>query len=404
MVQFCTSCGTANTPDARFCAKCGTAMKMPAPDQQPPVGAQPVPIEEAAPLSMFKEGADFTPEYDPPADLIDDPKPPRKWLLPVAVVGTLLVIGALYFWLFVADDMSTSSGSTYGNSIEAGETTEPKQMFAMTEANIRDKSTTVGSNILGKLPRGSAVSGIVKLGVDGTSEWLELTDGKGFVGVVNLSDTEPPEISKMLNDKLWTTDTAIDIWAQPDTTSTLVDRVQEGTKLTLSGLTANDFIEIKLSKGGVGYIGDGAAILARLGGKPITISFNPGTCNFGGELEAEFAKIAAKLRAQWAELENKEFADEAARDKAYAASEGKSTFVRVPRSFDGLSLTAIAQHYEAQSLYFADPPAKVMEVFRSKGFKIGRDGTFASTDLYAGISATRGESVAYGKSELGCGV
>jgi zinc-ribbon domain len=404
MVQFCTSCGTANTPDARFCAKCGTAMKIPAPDQQPPVDAQPVPIEEAAPLPTLNEGADYTPEYDPPVGIIDDPKPPRNWLLPVAVVATLLVIGALYFWLFVADDMTTSSGSSYGNSIEAGETTEPKQMFAMTEANIRDKPTTVGSNILGKLPRGSAVSGVVKLGEDGTSEWLELTDGKGFVGVVNLSDTEPPEIAKALNNKIWIADTAVDIWRVADSTDALLDRVSAGTKLTLVGVTANDFIEVKLPKGGVGYLADGAAILARLGGKPVAIAFNPQTCNFGGELGAEFARIGTRLRAQWQQLEDKEFVDDEARNKAYAAAEGKSVYVKLPRSFEGLSMTAIAQHYEAQSLYFADPPAKVIEVFRTKGFRIGNDGTFPSTELYAGITATRGEGAAYGKSELGCGV
>ena len=56
------------------------------------------------------------------------------------------------------------------------------------------------------------------------------------------------------------------------------------------------------------------------------------------------------------------------------------------------------------SLYFADPAAKVMGVFRAKGFRISRDGQFPSTELYAGISATRGEGAAYGKSELGCGV
>jgi uncharacterized protein YgiM (DUF1202 family) len=404
MVQFCTSCGTANTPDARFCAKCGTAMKMVAPNATPPIEQQPAHTELPVSLPQHDIAAEEVTPYESPADIPEEPRPTRNWLLPAAVVGTLLVIGALYFWLFVADDMRPSSGSSYGNSVKADETTAPKQMFTMTEANIRDKPTTVGSNILGKLPRGSAVTGVVKLGEDGTTDWMELADGKGFVGMVNLSDTQPPEISKMLNDKIWSTDAAIDIWSQPDITSTLLDRVAEGTKLTLSGLTANDFIEIKLRKGGVGYIADGAAILARVNGKPIAISFNPNSCNFGGELEAEFAKISARLKAQWADLENKEFSDEAAREKAYGAAEGKSTYLKIPRSFDGLSLTAIAQHYESQSLYFADPPAKVIEAFRAKGYKIGRDGTFPSTELYAGISATRGEGAAYGKSELGCGV
>ena len=103
-------------------------------------------------------------------------------------------------------------------------------------------------------------------------------------------------------------------------------------------------------------------------------------------------------------MEAKEFANEAARQKAYSAVEGKSKFIRLRRSFEGLSVTGLAQHYESQSLYFDDSPAKVMDVFRAQGFDIGRDGLFTGTELYAGIAATRGEGAAYGKTELGCGV
>lgn len=397
MVKFCTSCGTANIADARYCAKCGDAMPSPAPEAAAAEAEQSLSPAEPAKFEPAAISANET-------LLPDEPKPERNWLIIVAVVGSLLLIGGLYYWLFLADDMGASEQTSYSTGTDDADKAEAKQFFVMTEANIRDKATTVGSTILGKMPRGSAVTGTVKLGEDGTSEWLELADGKGFIATVNLGEVEPPEITKALNDKAWAADGPVDIWAQADTSSTLVDRVSEGTKLTLSGLTANDFIEIKLRNGGIGYIADGAAILARLGGKPITIAFNPQTCNFGGEIGAEFAKIGTRLRAQWQELENREFADEAAREKAYAAAEGRSSYVKLPRSFEGLSLTAIAQHYESQSLYFADPPAKVIEVFRSKGFRIGNDGAFPSTELYAGISSTRGEGAAYGKSELGCGV
>jgi len=161
---------------------------------------------------------------------------------------------------------------------------------------------------------------------------------------------------------------------------------------------------VKLADGRFGYLADAPSILARLGGKPITIGFNPQTCGFSGEIGTEFTKISGQLRAQWQALEAKEFANESARQKAFAAVEGKSKYLRLRRSFEGLSLTGIAQHYESQSLYFDDAPAKVMEVFRAQGFDIGRDGLFTGTNLYAGIAATQGEGAAYGKSELGCGV
>lgn len=399
MVTFCTSCGAANPPNARYCSKCGAMLG--AVDQPSAEAASSADAPLASPTVGGLEGTLNTEKVQ---TISRSHTKKRRWFLPAAVVGGALVVGALYFWLFILDDLGSTPGQKTTPGTTVGATLEPKQLFAMTEANIRDRATTVGSQILGKLPRGSAVTGVVKLGMDGSSEWLELSDGKGFIAVINLAEFQPPEITKPLNDRVWTADGALDIWLQPDTASGLLERVSTGTRLTLAGLTSNDFIEVKLGKGGVGYLADGAAILARLGGKPVAIRFNPQTCSFGGDIDAEFAKIAARLRAQWADLENKEFVDEEARDKAYAAAEGKSTYVKLQRSFEGLTLTAIGQHYEAQSLYFSDPAAKVIETFRSKGYRVGADGTFSSTELYAGISATRGEGAAYGKSELGCGV
>lgn len=399
MVTFCTSCGTANPPTAHYCSKCGSPLGTVETATDEPASPASVPLASAAIRGL--EAASNTEKVEP---ISKSSSQKKRWLFPAVAAGGVLAVGALYFWLFILDDLGSNTGEKTTASTAVDATLESKQLFAMTEANIRDRATTVGSQILGKLPRGSAVTGVVKLGMDGSSEWLELSDGKGFIAVINLSEFQPPEISKPLNDRVWTADSALDIWIQPDTTSGLLERVSSGTRLTLAGLTTNDFIEVKLGKGGVGYLADGAAILARLGGKPVAIRFNPQTCSFGSDIDAEFAKIAARLRAQWAELESKEFVDEEAREKAYAAAEGKSAYVKLQRSFEGLSLTAIGQHYEAQSLYFSDPAAKVIETFRSKGYRVGADGTFPSTELYAGISATRGEGAAYGKSELGCGV
>ncbi len=380
MVKFCTSCGTANTPDALFCAKCGNAMQR----------AQPEPVLEVA--------------VAPNPVITNEPvKQGLNWVWIGAGAAIVLLLALLYFLLFVRDDLGGDEPATQATTA-AAVPVAAVQRFTMTEANIRDKATTVDSNIIGKMPRGSALSGVLKLGADVITELLELAEGKGFVAAVNLSETEPPVLTKMLGNKIWSTDVAVDIWSQPDSSSTLIDRASAGTKLTLAGLTANDYIEIKLKKGGVGYIAEGAAIIARMGGKPIMVSFNPANCRFGGEIDAQFEKMGAKLRAQWAALEAKEFPSDEARDKAMGAIEGRSTYERLQRSYEGLTITAIAQHYESQSVYFADPAAKVIEAFRAKGFRLGRDGSFPSTELYAGISGTRGEGTAFGKSELSCGV
>ena len=367
MSQVCASCGATSANQAAFCASCGRALK-------PKMAAK-----------SAKSAAN------------------RDWRMPFVGVVAVLAMAALYFWLFIADDLKRGSDMP---TTEAGEASNPDAQifFAMTDANLRSKPTISGSDILGKLPRGSQVTGTIQPGSGVDGGWLELSDGNGFVALVNLSQNKPPALVKALNDQLWVADGLIDVWATTLADSNLLDRLREGAQLTLVGTTADNFVEVKLADGRYGYLADAPSILARIGGKPIAIGFNPQTCAFSGEIGAEFAKIGAQLRAQWQALEAKEFANEAARQKAYAAVEGKSKYLRLRRSFEGLSLTGLAQHYESQSLYFDDSPAKVMDVFRAQGFDIGRDGLFTGTELYAGIAATRGEGAAYGKTELGCGV
>ena len=327
----------------------------------------------------------------------------RSRVMPVAALAILLGFVGLYFWLFVLDDMQKGSASPIAEQ-STGAPAVAQIFFTMTEVNIRDKPTTSESVILGKLPRGSQVTGVVQPGSPPGDGWIELSDGNGFVAMVNLSTSKPPELVSLLTDQSWVVDMPVDVWATTASDSALIDRARAGTMLKLVGLTADNFIEVKLPDGGYGYLADGKSILARLGGKPIAIGFNPQTCAFSGEIGVEFTKIGARLRAQWQALEAKEYADDAAREKAYAKVEGKSSYARLRRSFDGLSLTALGQHYESQSLYFADPPAKVIAVFRDNGFNIGPDGIFKATELYAGISGTRGEGAVYGKTELSCGV
>jgi hypothetical protein len=363
MRQSCASCGAANAVRALFCAHCGASLR-----------AQPV--SQAAPK--------------------------RSRVMPAALL-IMLAFAGLYFWLFVLDDMQDVSVTPTAQQT-TGATAEAQIFFTMTEANIRDKPTTAESVILGKLPRGSQVTGVVQTGSAPADGWFELSEGNGFVAMVNLSKSKPPELVTLLNDQPWVVDMPVDVWATTASDSALIDRVRADTMLKLVGLSADNFIEVKLPDNRYGYLADGKSILARLGGKPIAIGFNPQTCAFSGEIGAEFSKIGTRLRAQWQALEAKEYADEAAREKAYAKVEGKSSYARLRRSFEGLSLTALGQHYESQSLYFADPPAKVIAVFRENGFNIGPDGIFKATELYAGISGARGEGAAYGKTELSCGV
>lgn len=405
MAKFCIQCGSALNDGARFCGSCGAVV--PSGDASPPSppasSFEPVAAPIASPPAPEPVSSAIEPQSYASEALGDEKKGPN-WLLIGGGVGILALL-LLYYFLFLHDDMA-------GNGLEdrvqqspaAEEVAVEKQYYAVADANIRDKATAEGSTVLGKLARGTTASGKVILGEDGTSDWLELADGKGFIATVNLSETQPPEIVKPLGDKAWIVDKPVELWSQPDTASTLVDRVAAGTTLSLFGLTANDFIEVKLKKGGVGYLADGARIASLANGKPIAIAFNPNSCSFGPEIDAMFSSLGERIRAGYKALENKDFPSEEARAKALVASEGKSTFEKLQRSYEGLTVTGIAQHYESQSVYFAEPAAKVIEVFRSKGYKIGKDGQFPSSDLYAGIANTQAEGNKFGKSDLTCGV
>ena len=393
MAKFCNQCGATLHDGARFCGECGAPV---------PTGTGTAAPQPVAPTVPPPAAVDDAPIYAAAeADTSVTKKP--NWLLIGGGVAILALLLA-YYMIFLRDDASRGLEDRVSGNAEQVEEAQSKAFFAVADANIRDKATTDGTNILGKVARGNSVTGKAILGEDGISDWLELDDGAGFVALINLSETEPPEIVKPLGDKNWVADTAIEIWSQPDTASTLVDRVAPGTTLTLFGLTDNDFIEVKLKKGGVGYIADGAKIAERANGKPIALAFNANSCSFGPEIDALFSKMGDRIRTNYKALENKEYPSEEARAKALVAVEGRSTFEKLQRSYEGLTVTAIAQHYESQSVYFADPAAKVIEAFRAKGYKVGRDGSIPSTDLYAGIGSATGEGARYGKSDLSCGV
>jgi hypothetical protein len=107
-------------------------------------------------------------------------------------------------------------------------------------------------------------------------------------------------------------------------------------------------------------------------------------------------------------VEDAKYPDDDARDAAIAKyrqrTEGKSVVIPLERSFHTLTVTGLAQHYESQSVYFADPPEKVRKVFRSIGYRVGKDGKLPSGEIYAGIDPAPKGNASYGKTDLGCGV
>lgn len=383
MSQYCIACHTEISVDGGACPSCDITKKMPHAGVMPPIDD-----DQDVPAPHSNSG--------------------RIWIGLSAVL--LLSLMAAYYFIFIRDDMAQPGGKPVAVAASSAIQNKTVTLFTITKANIRDAATTSGSNIVGTLARGSPVQGHIVAGNNSEDTWLQLTDERGFVSSVNLNEAAPPPFLKLLSDKVWKTDGPTDIYSAPRG-GELLDRVDKDTALTLAGLVSGDSIEIKLRSGGVGYIMDGARIVALLetpAPPQITMAFRPNTCDFGGGVEALFKGLSAQELTRRKAIENRSYPDPDARQSALEAydqkNEQRSIYAKTKRTYGGLTITGIGQHYESQSVYFDDPPAKVIAAFKAAGYKIDGEGQFQTSELYSGIGAADGQERSYGNTSLSCGV
>ncbi len=333
------------------------------------------------------------------------------WLL--AAIASVLALALAYYWLFLRDDLMQRNAvakpaATVANSEEV---VADSPMFARAHANVRDRATSIGTNIVTTVERGEVLSGKVILGEDGTSSWLKLSDGRGFLGISNLSANAPPPLSKSLNGKIWTSNDRHDIFAEPDRAASILGQLANGNKITLSGVTKGDWLEIKMPKGGVGYLPDANALLAEASeaAKPlppaIALRFDPANCGFGGEFQPLFEKLFRQAQARSKAAETSDYPNADVRAEALGKLAEKGIYLPLNRSYKGLTVTGIGQHLESQSIYFAEPLSEVIGKLRDAGFSIARDGTIAGGDTFSsGVFAVSGQGSRLGRTELSCGV
>jgi Double zinc ribbon len=381
-VQYCRGCGQANEDGTGFCRSCGQPFAAGPPADRPEVAKPP---HIASP---------------PPAGGNDDAALPQPlWKRPVALVGGGVIALALvvagwthrYEWLGLERPMATA-----GTMPAEG---EQAALYVTADANVRDKPTARGTSIKSKIARGTRLTGTMRTGEDGKSLWLKLADGTGYVGAINLSGKPPPTLSRLFNDGEWFPTRPLELRAAPDMSSAVLETAPLGAPLVLAGLTDTGFAEAKLKRGGVGYF-LAAGFSFEFGGKPIEITLSPSDCSYGQELGSLFATLEDRRAGDSNAALGKAYSSDEERDAALLAVDGKSRFETMNRSFQGLNLSAIGQHYESTSLYFKNDPGEVRRVFNSLGFVIGNDSTAQ------GLSVTRaaGEGARYGQSELSCGL
>ena len=185
------------------------------------------------------------------------------WILGgIALIAVALA--ALYGILSDGRDLKPIDDKTLAEqSSESAEATpeEPtivkpaESLFVAAEANVRDKPSVTESKILRKIARASAISGDVVAGEKG-DQWLRIAGTNDYVSLINLTNTALPAL--VSNDNMDATIRAkCPVLTQPSSGAPVKLTLQPGAKIKITGLTAGDFAEFALPKGGVGYAPDG---------------------------------------------------------------------------------------------------------------------------------------------------
>lgn len=277
--KTCAECGTTNKSNARFCGHCGITFDAPpkaaaapgaeaptAPDPAPPIPV--APISAAAPAARAERPAEAVPAtpalgtigtmgHAPPGSgpPVQRARSARSLAIAVVVVAAILAAGAAAYFFYFKDRMA--SGPASSPAIATGERVT---VYATRLTRIRDAATSAGSNIVGNLNRGDAVSGTWTIGADSTTRWLKVTrEGQADVYVwgMNLSPQPRRPIERYIDAKQSVT-TGTSVHAEPDMGAPYVDTLTQGAVVTVTGIVRSDageqWAEIALRGGGVGYV------------------------------------------------------------------------------------------------------------------------------------------------------
>ena len=138
---------------------------------------------------------------------------------------------------------------------------------------------------------------------------------------------------------------------------------------------------------------------------PIAINLNDSQSLFGPQIDVYVNQARADGQARIARAEA---LPEKERMEQLGAAETESVYARVPnRQFHGVTVTAVAQHYESTSVYFSDPAPAVIEAFRGQGHKIDSEGVIEMSGLDVDSCsinpAQSSEERRYGATALTCG-
>lgn len=285
--RFCPGCGAPQTPAAANEADNGYARLYPdepgsvapvsppasvTPPSPPPVAPQPgyAAPPPAAPQPApgyqsppYQQAPYQQQPYQPAPPVQDYPveqnsSPRWPWLLGGAALIALSLAAFGYMrdgsTLKPVDDQTLAEQSSEGKAEAAApKVISPAEtLYVAAEANVRDKPTTSGTKVVGKLARGTSVTGDVVMGAK-DQRWLKLTGKEEYVSMVNLTKTAMPVLATTSS-----TDATIAsrcaVLSEPDPNAPVKVTLQPGNKIKITGLTDSGYAEFALPRGGVGYV------------------------------------------------------------------------------------------------------------------------------------------------------
>lgn len=149
-----------------------------------------------------------------------------------------------------------SAADTGPAEVTAAERANSVIRYAVRETNVRQRATTA-SPVMGKVARGTAVSGVEVPGVDPEHRWFKIISGE-FAGYfvsadANISETERPQIDTSFAGPRPVRRHA-PLYVEADRASRVLEYVQPGTTLSVVGAVADGLTEVSLKSGAIAYV------------------------------------------------------------------------------------------------------------------------------------------------------
>ncbi len=240
--RVCEGCGAELAATAKFCRNCGKPASTKAP---PPASVPKENTEQAKHSGPDSASVESQPPVFDPGELI---KQPWVWAAIAAIV--LLGAGLLGFWLW----RSAAGTAPQDGSIVT--TANAQTLYTTRAAFVRNMPTALGSQIVGRLPRGESVQGVWTSSVGGSSQWLQVKAGPfsgSYVSATNLSSRPRPAVTRLINRDIAVGQSTM-LRELPDAAAAPIEPLSAGLVVHAAAEVEGGWLEIERKAGGVGYI------------------------------------------------------------------------------------------------------------------------------------------------------